>query len=508
DGAHSFGERDAGNLLVEGDNLEALKALLPFYAGKVKCIYIDPPYNTGNEGWVYNDNVNSPEIRAWLGKVTGKEAEDLSRHDKWLCMMYPRLRILREFLAMDGSIFVSIDHNELSNLLCLMNEIFSGQNMVATISWQKRYSRENRGDIGDAHEHIVIYSRHPERFRGSFNKVPLDAKSSTIYKNPNNDPKGRWRVIPMTAQGFRPNQMYPIEAPSGRILRPPVGRCWSMIEPEFEKLKGIGRISFGKKGDSAPGVLRYLSEVEGLVPWTWWPHDEVGHTDEAKKEIMAFGFSVNFETPKPVRLLTRIIQIATSPGDLILDSFAGSGTTAVAVAREGQGRRFILVEMDPAISKSVTAARLRATFQDANHPKEIDAVEIDRGGFRYCTLGKPLFDEWGAINVGVSFADLAAFAYFSDTGSPIPACAADGDPLIGTFAGRAIYLLFSPDHAGVASAPAGNVLTVERLGALPLPAPGWTGPRTVYGEGCTVPAERLAAAGVTFKQVPYQLAGA
>jgi adenine specific DNA methylase Mod len=199
DAALSVGDPESGNLLVEGDNLLALKALLPYYAGKVKCIYIDPPYNTGNENWIYNDAVNSPEIRKWLGKVVGPEAQDLSRHDKWLCMMYPRLSLLREFLTEDGAIFVSIGDDAVGFLRLLMDEVFGPTRFVATVVWQKRYSRENRGAIGDVHEYILVYARDPERFKQARNRVPLDEKSARVYKNPNNDPKGRRRAIPMSA---------------------------------------------------------------------------------------------------------------------------------------------------------------------------------------------------------------------------------------------------------------------------------------------------------------------
>jgi adenine-specific DNA-methyltransferase len=232
----SVGEPDSGNLLVQGDNLLALKALLPYYAGQVRCIYIDPPYNTGNEKWVYNDNVNNSEMKEWLGKVVGMESEDLSRHDKWLCMMYPRLRLLKDFLAEDGSIWVSIDDSEVTSLRFLMDEIFGRKNFIACNVWQKRYSRENREAIGDVHEFIIIYAMNHELFKNIRNLIPLTESQAKIYKNPNNDHKGRWRAIPMTAQGYRPNQMYEIRTPSGVVQTPPEGRCWSMIEPEYKKL--------------------------------------------------------------------------------------------------------------------------------------------------------------------------------------------------------------------------------------------------------------------------------
>jgi len=510
DRALSAGDPDAGNLLVQGDNLEALKALLPYYAGQVKCIYIDPPYNTGNEGWIYNDNVNSPEIRRWLGETVGKEAEDLSRHDKWLCMMYPRLALMLEFLHPDGSIWINMDDSSIGLLRVLMDELFSRNRFVATCIWQKRYSRENRGSIGDVHEYILVYAADPSRFKISRNRVPLDEKSAAVYKNPNDDPKGRWRAIPMTAQGFRPNQMYTVTTPSGRTLEPPQGRCWSMLEPEFLRLRDEGRIWFGKKGDAAPGVIRYLDEVEGLVPWTWWPHDDVGHTDEAKKEALTFAGSGDaFDTPKPERLMKRIIEIATNPGDLVLDVFAGSGTTG-AVAQK-MGRRWILGESEQ-YAKTLLAKRLTAVI-DGSDPGGVTASTNWKGGggFRYCALGKPLFDEHGDIAEEVTFADLARHVFFTETGSPMPKEPRKNNPLLGAFEDRAIYLLFN-GVLGDKRPDGGNVLTAAVLAELPEPpasaldaAGGGRPMRVVYGEGCRLGAARLKREGVVFKQVPYEV---
>lgn len=384
------------NRIIRGDNLEALKSLLPEFEGKVKCIYIDPPYNTGNEEWRYNDNVNDPRIKKWLNKVVGKEGEDLSRHDKWLCMMYPRLKLLHRLLADDGSIWISIDDNEVHTLRMLMNEIFGPSKFIASNVWQKRYSRENREAIGDVHEYLLVYTKSPERFKEQRNRIALDEKQAKIYRNPGNprevDPAKRWRGLPMTAQGFRPNQMYKIVAPNGKEHYPPEGRCWSLIESEFFALKEQSRIYWGADGNAQPSVIRYLSEVEGLVPWTWWTHEEVGHTDESKKEIQSiFGTQTAFDTPKPVRLIERIIGIATKPGDLILDSFAGSGTTAHAVlklnAQDGGNRRFILIEMMD-YAESLTAERVRRVM--AGYGEGSKAVAGLGGGFSFQSLGEPL----------------------------------------------------------------------------------------------------------------------
>ncbi len=326
---HRFGDAAAasGNLLVQGDNLQALKALLPFYRGQVKCIFIDPPYNTKSAFEHYDDNLE---------------------HSQWLSMMLPRLQLLREFLREDGSIWVTIDDHEGHYLKVLMDEVFGRGNFVANCVWQKRYSRENREAMGDVHDHLLVYSRNPEHFKLTRNLIPLSEEQAKIYRDPANpketDPAKRWRGLPMTAQGFRPNQMYEITGPNGTKHVPPEGRCWSTIESEFEKLKSANRIYWGKDGNAQPSVIRFLSEVSGLVPWTWWPHEEVGHTDESKKEAnVLFGGDVSFGTPKPERLMHRILHIATNPGDLVLDSFLGSGTTA-AVAHK-MGRRWIGIEM-------------------------------------------------------------------------------------------------------------------------------------------------------------------
>jgi adenine-specific DNA-methyltransferase len=346
------------NLIIEGDNLEVLKLLQKPYLGKVKLIYIDPPYNTGND-FIYPDNY-AESLQTYLeytgqvdseGRKFGTNTDADGRfHSKWLNMMYPRLYLARNLLREDGVIFVSCDDNEICNLRALMNEIFGEENFVANCIWQKRYSRENRGAIGDAHDYIAVYATSLQMFEASRNLIPMTEDQARVYKNPNDDPKGRWRAVPMTAQGYRPNQMYEVETPSGRRVKPPEGRCWSMTEPEYLKLKAEGRIYFGKEGESQPGVIRYLSEVEGLVPWTWWPSSEVGHTDEARKEIREiFGSQTVYDTPKPTRLLRRIVEIGSTSDGLILDFFAGSGTTGHAVLeinrQDGGNRRFILVQL-------------------------------------------------------------------------------------------------------------------------------------------------------------------
>jgi adenine-specific DNA-methyltransferase len=470
----SYGQ-DTGNMLIQGDNLDALKALLPYYAGKVKCIYIDPPYNTKSAFEHYDDNLE---------------------HSQWLALMYPRIELLRSFLSEDGSIWISIDDNEGHYLKVIMDEIFGRKSFIASNVWQKRYSRENREAIGDVHEYIVTYAIDAEKFKKSRNKVSLDEKSLKVYKNPNNDPRGPWRPIPMNAQGWRPNQMYPITAPSGKIHHPPEGRCWSTIEPEFKKLLEKGRIYFGKDNSSQPNIIRYLSEVEGHVPWTWWPHDEVGHTDEAKKESQAlFGKDVTFGTPKPERLLRRVLEIATNPGDLVLDSFLGSGTTA-AVAHK-MGRRYIGIEMgDHAVTHC--APRLRKVI-DGEQGGISEAVQWKGGGgYRFYRLGDPVFDEIGHVAPGIRFVPLAAHLWFVETGIPFSGQA--DSPLLGSYEGTAYYLLYN-GILGDKRPNGGNVLTSKILEALP----PFDGPKIVFGEGCRLSSERLAHEQITFRHIPYEI---
>ncbi len=363
------------NRLIFGDNLLALKALEQEFTGKIKCIYIDPPYNTGSAFEHYDDGLE---------------------HSLWLTLIRARLELLWKLLSNDGSLWVSIDDYEMPYLRVLMDEVCGRSSFVATNIWQKRYSRENREAIGDVHEYLLVYAKDVGRFKEIRNRVPITEEQAKIYKNPNNDPKGRWRGIPMTAQGYRPNQMYPVTTPTGVVHHPPEGRCWSTIESEFLKLRDEGRIWFGKDGNSQPNIIRYLSEVEGMVPWTWWPSDEVGHTDEAKKEIHElFGKVDAFDTPKPERLIERVLQIASNPGDWVLDSFAGSGTTG-AVAHK-MGRRWIMVELGEHCHTHIIP-RLKKVIDGEDKGGITEAVGWSGGGgFRYYHLAPSLLekDKWG-----------------------------------------------------------------------------------------------------------------
>lgn len=469
------------NLLIQGDNLLALKALLPFYAGQVKCIFIDPPYNTKSAFEHYDDNLE---------------------HSQWLSMMYPRLVMLRDLLAEDGSIWVTIDDNEGHYLKVLMDEVFGRKNFIATNVWQKRYSRENREAIGDVHDYLLVYAKSPERFKATRNLLPPDEAQAKIYKNPDNpketDPAKRWRGLPMTAQGYRPNQMYTITAPNGKKHVPPEGRCWSMVESGFNQLLTDGRIYWGKDGNAQPSVIRFLSEVEGFVPWTWWPHEDAGHTDEAKKECnVLFGADVSFGTPKPERLLQRILQIASNPGDLVLDSFLGSGTTA-AVAHK-MGRRYIGIEMGEH-AKTHCLPRLLKVIEGEQGGVSQSLGWQGGGGFSFYTLGPAAFDEMGRIRPDVDFETLAAYIWHLESGTPKKEVF--GTPLLGVLEDTAYFLLYN-GILGDRRPAGGNVLTNSVLKLLREAHP--SGPMVVYGETSRLGEIRMAAEGITFKQIPYDV---
>ena len=380
------------NLIVHGDNLHALKALLPRYAGRVNCIYIDPPYNTGNEGWLYNDNVNSPMMREWLKDKSPVDGEDLERHDKWLCMMWPRLNLLRELLAEDGVIFISIDDNEQHHLRMMMDEIFEEQNFVATIAWQRRTSPDARLNLSPAHDHILVVAKNVDAM--DFNPVPLSTAQTNKFANPDSDPRGPWVSTDYTAQGWRPNQVYELITPGGAKYTPPPGRCWVNVESAYRKLVSEGRMWFGSDGKARPRAKTYLNESSGVRAWTWWSNKECGHNQEAKKEINAIvGFDAPFDTPKPTRLIKRILQIATAKDSTILDSFAGTGTTAQAVLalnKEDSGnRKFILVECED-YADTITAERVRRVIKGIRTAKDESLKNGLGGSFTYCTLGEEI----------------------------------------------------------------------------------------------------------------------
>lgn len=528
---------ESGNMIIHGDNLVALKSLLPKYEGRVDCIYIDPPYNTGNEGWVYNDNVNDPHIKKWLGEVVGKQGEDLSRHDKWLCMMYPRLKMLQKLLSPAGAIFVSIDDNEVSNLRLMMDNIFGQNCFVADVRWQRTYSQRNDADgIGVETEHVLVYGKQKNWQPKNLERTEeMDAK----YANPDGDPLGNWQNTSAHAPGAVSHQgmVYAIQHPfTGELVYPANGRCWTFgqmdvlnimngwCEYELRELddakrraevcgipveeirEGVlaimlkedlptsrakaqvvyaggqwPRFFFTKGGLGGIRRKTYLSKVEGRKVTNLWLHNDVGHTDSAKKELKAiFEGKIPFDTPKPSTLIERILQIATDDYSVVLDSFAGSATTAHAVLKMNKDnpasqRKFVLIElMDYA--ETITAERVRRVAQGYSFkgkkeeeiyckkltPKNIlkakellkeafDAIEVHKdkyekigkpkiddnclkvigtkiydgqmpglgGAFDYYELGLPLFDENGFLNEEVETKKIREYIFYSETRLPL-----------------------------------------------------------------------------------------
>jgi len=508
--ALSCGDSDSGNLIVQGDNLHALKALLPRYAGRVKCIYIDPPDSTGNEGWVYNDNDNSAEIRKWLGEVVGKEGETLDRHDRWLSMMYPRLVLLKQFLRDDGAIFISIDDNEVATLRLLMDEIFGAKNFVATVLWQNVYSPKNSArHLSEDHDYIVIYiviyAAKADSWKPKL--MPRTEEQNAAYKNPDKDSRGVWKTSDLSARNYYSEGTYSVTSPTGRVIEaPPKGRYWTVSKEKFEELDRDNRIWWGKDGGAIPQIKRFLHEVkDGRVPQTMWFYSHVGHTQEGKKELLElvdFDTSADvFITPKPTRLIQRILQIATDRDSIVLDSFAGSGTTRHAVLKQntedGGTRRFIQVEMDAQIARTVTAERIKRVIAGYTNDKGA-VVEGLSGGFQFCRLSaERLFDAEGQIRPDVTFAQLAEFVWFAETGTGYTGQA--DSPLLGVHESRAVYLLYN----GILkdrSVAGGNVLTGPVFDVLPK----FAGPKVIYAAANRL-GGRAAREGITFKQTPYAL---
>lgn len=351
---------DSENLYIEGDNLEVLKLLQETYLGKVKMIYIDPPYNTGND-FVYEDDFaqstedymeNSGQYDEEGNRMVTNTESNGRFHTDWLNMIYPRLKLAKDLLAEDGAIFISIDDNEVDNLRKAADEIFGAGNFYAEIVWQKRTSPDARFNLGAAHDYILVYAKNWDVLRYALNKEPLSAERSSQYKNPDNDPRGVWASVDITGQTGHAtgSQFYEITTPSGIKMLPPAGRCWALSKSTFLSLVDDNRIWFGEEGNSRPRQKRFLSETEGGNAWTWWSNSEVGHNQEGAKDIKELlGTGDIFTNPKPVRLVERILSLATKKEDIVLDFFSGSATTAHAVmklnAGDGGHRKFIMVQL-------------------------------------------------------------------------------------------------------------------------------------------------------------------
>lgn len=362
------------NRLIRGDNLLGLKALEQDFAGKVKCIYIDPPYNTGSAFEHYDDGVE---------------------HSLWLSLIRDRLEVLRRLLSPEGSLWVNLDDNEAHYFKVMVDELFGRKNFVADVTWQKKHAPGNneKGISSDA-DHLLVWAADVTKWE--WNLLPRTAKQDDLYKNPDNDPRGPWQPDNLTRAEYRERDFYAIKTPTGREVFPAAGRSWSRPPEEIERLRRDNRLWFGPKGDAGPRLKRFLSEVQGgVVARTTWLREEVGSNDEAKKEAKVFNSDDIFATPKPERLIHRILHIATNPGDLVLDSFLGSGTTA-AVAHK-MGRRWIGIELGDHC-ETHCLPRLKKVV-DGEDPGGITPAVGWKGGggFRYYRLAPSLLekDKWG-----------------------------------------------------------------------------------------------------------------
>lgn len=470
----SFGDADSENMLIQGDNLDALKTLLPFYAGRVKCIYIDPPYNTKSAFEHYDDNLE---------------------HAKWLAMMYPRLELLRELLSEDGSIWVSIDDNEGHYLKVVMDEVFGRKNFLATVIWQKKYAPKSDSKyLSESHDFVLAYAKHLDLFK--LGRITKTEKQTSRYTNRDNDPRGPWKASDVLRNEARDYAIFPVRLPSGSEVWPPPGASWRYTKEKFAELIADNRIWFGIDGNARPAYKRFLSEVtESMPATTIWLFDEVGHNDESKKEMRAlFGESL-FGTPKPERLLQRIVHLSTNPGDLVLDSFLGSGTTA-AVAHK-MGRRYIGIEIGNH-AQTHCAPRLTKVIEGEQGGISETVNWQGGGGFRFYRLGAAVFDADGRINPGIRFAHLAAHVWFTETHTSLPTM--PETPLLGIHHGVAYYLLYN-GILGDKRPDGGNVLTSKVLAVLP----EFDGPKVIYGESSRFGAERLQLERITFKQTPYDI---
>jgi adenine-specific DNA-methyltransferase len=485
------------NLIIHGDNLIALKALLPSYAGKVKCIYIDPPYNIGNEDWVYNDKVNSPMMKEWLGKVVDKD--DLTRHDKWLCMMMPRLKLLRDLLTEDGVICVSIDDVELGNLLALMDEVFGEQNREEIICWRRRHNQPNDKSkpIAKVAEFVVVYGRNLDYLKSqqAFHGITVTGK----FSNPDNDPRGDWASKPWKAGTNQTGTRYTIYTPTGKKMT----EEWLGTEETYRKYLEEKRMFFPRGGDGFPRKKYYKDEreEEGQVAHNFWGHEQFGSNQEASAELADIGIS-DFDNPKPVRLIKSILTIFSDPNSIILDSFAGSGTTAhstlVLNKEDGGKRTFILVECEDYANK-ITAERVRRVIKGVKSAKDEDLKSGLGGSFSYFELGKPIDTE--RILKGddlPSFVELGRYIFYTATGDEFNEKKINEKTgFIGESKDYKVYLIYKPDLEYLKS----SALTLDfaqKLGKS-------SKKRLVFAPTKYLDQENLDRLGIEFAQIPFDI---
>ncbi len=543
---------NSGNKIIHGDNLEALKALLPEYEGKIDAIYIDPPYNTGKEKWVYNDNVNHPKIKKWLGEVVGQEGEDLTRHDKWLCMMYPRIKLLHKLLKDDGLFFCSIDDYEQANLKLMLDSIFGSHNFLNNVIWQRAFSPVNtKKRFSTNHDFIVCYAKNKLQVEL---KLPRDNVANDRYSNPDNDPRGVWTSGDLSVGPVVEEKVYEIITPSGRKVLPPNGYCWRLTKERFKEFLDDNRIWFGEDGNNVPRIKRFLSEVkDGITPMTVWLYNEVGHTQYAKKEIKELfpNSKLPFETPKPTVLIEKLLSLRNNPNAIVLDSFAGTGTTAHAVLhlnkKDGGNRKFILVELED-YAENITAKRVEKAIQgyefkgkkknilkefsinlttlkksekilaefdklkqdtkysqviigENNGKIVITGVEVvaektegTGGSFDFYELGKPIFKEDKNLNEAIGEDKIREYIYYTETKQHLKRKREKHHwYLLDTYNETGYYFYYEKDRLTTLSIDNLNIVTEK------------AGQYIIYADVCLLDKDYMLKHNIIFKKIPRDI---
>ena len=544
---------NSGNKIIHGDNLEALKSLLPEFEGKVDIIYIDPPYNTGKEKWLYTDNINHPKIEKWLDKVVGMEGEDLSRHDKWLCMMYPRLKLLHKLLKEDGVFFCSIDDYEHGNLKPMLDEIFGPQNFLNNVIWQRAYAPINTKKRFSAnHDFILGYAKYKSKVNLL---LPRTEDADSKYTNVDNDPRGLWRTDNFTVGPRVEANVYEIITPSGRKCLPPPGRSWLLSEVRLKEAIKDNRIWFGQDGSNIPATKRFFNEVkEGMTPMTVWTYEEVGHTQDAKREIKELfpDSKLPFETPKPTKLMEKILSLKNNPNAIILDSFAGTASTAHAVLnlnhKDGGNRKFIMIEMED-YAETITAERIKKVIKgydfNGNKKSELASYSVNitnlkkadkivevynklnedpkysnvtiestkgnititgtekisgkingiQGSFDYFELGLPLFDEKQNLNEQVDIRKIREYIWFSETRSSFtePLSSTESYYFLGKTEDAVYYFIYEKDTL--------TTLDFDALALIKTIAEQYI----IYADNCLLSKEFMAKKNIIFKKIPRDI---
>ena len=492
------------NMIIRGDNLEALKALLPRYEGRIKCIYIDPPYNTGNEGWVYNDNVNDPKIKKWLGEVVGKEGEDLTRHDKWLCMMYPRLKLLQKLLADDGVIFISIDDNEVISLKAICNEIFGTRNYITNFIWRKVDSpNDNKVSITPDHEYIVTYAKNISHL--FFSQKPAPEIVDAYKQIDENGKRCRDRLLKKNGKNSlrrdRPTMFFPIVAPDGTEVFPIHDNGeearWAMGKDGVAKQIEAGTLVWKRRNRNGtevwePYTREYAPEIPTRpYPSIWADLPTMRQAKAVLREI--FQTADLFDTPKPSELIERLLQMTGSKDSIILDSFAGSGTTAHAVLNmnkaDGGHRKFILVEMMD-YADSITAERVKRVIRGYGEGK--NAVDGTGGSFSFYDLGEPLL-VGDCLNEAVAPEKIREYIWFMETKQPYAPPSGGNPYYLGQHNDTGYYFYYEPQRVTVLDYAFLSTITEKADGTV------------IYADRCSISEDKLAKMGVTFKKIPRDI---